>query len=697
MKQQLIVVDTVAGLQGLKTYINHYDYIAIDTETTSVKKGTEIIGYSICATEHKSWYVVLAKWTVDHLEYDQEIIKESKLIMELLATKHLIMHNAIFDCRVIEDYFKVRLIDALHTDTMILAHLLDENRRVGLKDLGRHMFGEDSTVEQKAMKDSVIANGGKLTKDTYEMYKADWSLLGLYGAKDALLTYRVFTLLVPQLFEAGLDVFFYDEESMPLLKGPTFELNTTGLKIDQMALGTLKNTLKAECAETQEYIRRETTRHVSDKYPGTKKTNTFNIGSSAQLGWLLFDVLQLEFGTLTKGGKEVCKALGLKLPYTSSAKREFIAICSLREGTVYQPESIVNGKKVKAKKIRAPWNYIATDKDILKKLAPRYKWIEKLLELNKKMKILGTYVEGIEERIEYGIIYPSFLQHGTTSGRYSSKQPNFQNLPRDDERVKQCIIARPGKVFVSADYSQLEPRVFAFYSGDTRLMSAFDGSTDFYSVVGMDVFGKIDCTPQKEGSLDAFGVKYKKLRDVSKAIALASAYGATAFKLAHITGKNVEDTQLDMDNYFESFPGVRTMMLEAHDLVKKNGVVTSHFGRPRRIPEAKKITKMYGTMDHAELPYEARSLLNLATNHRIQSTGASIVNRAAIAFYAASKVAQLDSKVVSQVHDELVIECGEEQAEDCAILLQHCMETTNTLPGVDLEAIPRITKTLAKK
>lgn len=228
-------------------------------------------------------------------------------------------------------------------------------------------------------------------------------------------------------------------------------------------------------------------------------------------------------------------------------------------------------------------------------------------------------------------------------------------------------------------------------------MAAFDGSTDFYSVVGMDVFGKTDCTPQKEGSPDAFGVKYKKLRDISKAIALASAYGATAFKLAHITGKNVEDTQLDMDNYFEAFPGVRTMMLEAHDLVKKNGVVTSHFGRPRRIPEGKRITKMYGTMEHAELPYEARSLLNLATNHRVQSTGASIVNRAVIAFHAASKVAQLDTKVVLQVHDELVIECREDQAEDCSILLQHCMETTNTLAGVDLEAIPRITKTLAKK
>lgn len=166
--------------------------------------------------------------------------------------------------------------------------------------------------------------------------------------------------------------------------------------------------------------------------------------------------------------------------------------------------------------------------------------LERLLEYQRKIKILNTYVEGIQERTRYGIIRPSFLRHGTTSGRYLSRNPNFQNLPRDDKRIKGCITARPGRTFVGADYSQLEPRVFAYFSKDERLLQAFRGTDDFYSVIGMEVYGKTDCTPQKEDSPDAFGIKYKRLRDLSKVIALASTYGATASKLASTTGKSVE-------------------------------------------------------------------------------------------------------------------------------------------------------------
>ena len=146
---------------------------------------------------------------------------------------------------------------------------------------------------------------------------------------------------------------------------------------------------------------------------------------------------------------------------------------------------------------------------------------------------------------------------------------------------------------MGADYSQLEPRVFAYYSQDQRLMEAFNGEDDFYSVIGMGVYGKTDCVPRKEGSPDAFGIKYKKLRDLSKVIALASTYGATAHQLAPTTGKSVEDTQEDIDSYFERFPGVRTMMLEAHALTKKDGYVTNLFGRMRRMPEAKKIGRAH--------------------------------------------------------------------------------------------------------
>lgn len=694
----LVVIDNVADITALGGYLADKDFVAYDCETTGVHKGAEVIGVSICAEEDKAYYIIISQWdpvsrTLVYLPGHKEAVHK---LLQIIANYDVICHNAIFDCQMAENYFGIRLIDSIHTDTMVLAHLLNENRHIGLKELGKQYFGEDSIEEQKLMKESVAVNGGLLTKANYEMYKADPYLLGKYGAKDALLTYKLFYQLVPELYEQGLEKFFYEDECMPLLKGPTYDLNTTGLKVYTAGMVSLKKQLEAECLEAKAFVMQQIEPLIKTKYPGTTKKNQFNIGSSSQLTWLLFGEMKLEFGTLTKEGKNVCRSLGRKLPYTYSARRDFIETCLLSVGQIYQPAAIVNGKKVRAKKIKEPWSYIMGDKKTISKFKDKYEWVSRLLEYQRKTKILNTYVTGITEQTQYGIIRPSFLQTGTTSGRYSSRSPNFQNLPRDDKRIKQCIIARPGKVFVGADYSQLEPRVFAYTSGDANLLEAFSGTNDFYSVIGMKVYGKYDCTPQKEGSPDAFGVKYKKLRDLSKVIALATVYGATPNQLAPTTGKSIEDTAEDINEYLEQFPGVAKMMLESHEQAKTKGQVVNLFGRPRRIPEATRIKKLYGNQPHADLPYEARTLLNLACNHRIQSTGASIVNRAAIAFSNNCKTAGIDHKMVVQVHDSIIIECDEADAENIAILLQDAMENTTQLEGIALEAIPKIGKNLSE-
>jgi DNA polymerase I-like protein with 3'-5' exonuclease and polymerase domains len=691
MKPELVIIDSIEGIQQLQEYLRPFEYIAFDTETTGLSQRDQVIGFSVCAEEIKAFYVILAEWK-GQLVWNP-LATQSIELFKSLQGKSLIMHNGVFDCKMIESNFKISLINSLHTDTKVLAHLLDENRPSGLKELSAILYGESSRDEQAEMKASVLSNGGVLTKDSYEMYKCDSQIMAKYGAKDAWLTYRLFMDLLPELDAQGLYDFFYNDECMPLLRGPTYQLNTTGLQVDISKLIYLKNTLKAECAEAKSFIYQEISSYILHKYPDPSK---FNIGSNQQLSWLLFGQLKLEFGTLTKGGKSVCKSLGLRLPYTRSAKNDFIYVCANSVGEVYEPEAIVNGKKKPAKKFKEPWSYIAVDKSVLKKIAHKYKWIERLLEYQSKMKLLNTYVKAIEAKVQYGVLHPDYLQTGTVTGRYSSRNPNLQNLPRDDQRVKECFVARPGKVFVSADFSQLEPRMFASYSQDPKLLAAFDGTSDFYSVIGREVYEKYDSTPQKDGSPEAFGIKYKKLRDLSKVIALASAYGATPNQLAPTTGKTIEETSEDMNKYFERFPGVQKMMLEAHEIAKKTGQVTNLFGRVRRIPEAKRITKLYGNIKHWDLPYDARKLLNMACNFRIQSTGASIVNRAAIAFYQFSQQAGIECQLVSQCHDELVIECFEKDANEVALLLQSCMETTTILPGVALEAVPRTTRTLAK-
>jgi DNA polymerase I-like protein with 3'-5' exonuclease and polymerase domains len=702
----LIVLRTLEEVETLREYLKDKDFIAYDTETTGVEKGSQIIGLSVCADvgeDSIGWYIITAYWDVPtQTLVELETKAGIKPFLEDLLTKNLIMQNAGFDCAMTKDNFGVDLMPALHTDTLLLGHLLNENRANGLKERGVELFGEDARKEQQEMKASVHANGGVLTKHLYELYKADANLIAEYGAKDAILTLKVFYHDIEKLYEEGLDKFFY-EETMPLCKGPTYDMNTTGLRVDPERLQKLRSDLEAEILEARAFIYREIDSDVKPEYDGKTKLKTFNIGSCRQLSWLLFGKLENEFHTLTKQGKVACKALGLKIPYTASAKREFIAVCEESHGRVWE-EASINPKTKKMgrpKKIGRPWEYIACGKVALGMYADKYKWVAKYLEYAKAQKLLNTYVMGIQEKAKYNIIRPNFLQHGTTSGRYSCKNPNFQNLPRGDKRVKNCIVARPGKVFVGADQEQLEPRTFASVSQDASLLASFKTGDDFYSVIGAEVFDK-QCGLKKDDPT-GFAMLYPKLRDTSKVIGLSIPYGTSAYRLASTLGKSVEESQYIIDSYYIKFPAVYSMVVESHAQARSTGVVHSLYGRPRRMPEAAQINKMFGEQANVEdLDYYWRNLLNLAVNHRIQSSAASIMNRAAIAFcstrdaVAAEDARWAEVRIVMQVHDELIVECPTEIAEGVKALLQDVMENTTALPGVALIAKPKIASNLAE-
>lgn len=702
--EKLTIIRTLKELRELEDYFSGRDLpTSFDTETNGVDKESHVIGFSVCDDVTHGFYVILCYWDVaTQTLVESETKKGAKSFMEVLKYKQLVLQNAPFDCAMVNNNFQVELMPSVIHDTLVGGHLLNENRRNGLKERGLELYGEDAVAEQLEMKASVAANGGVLTKEKYELYKADADLIAKYGAKDAILTLKLFYNDVPELFEQGLDKFFYDDETMPLLRGPTYELNTVGLKVDQAALTKLKGELEAEILEKTSFIHKEIAEPTAKKYPGTSKAKTFNINAGKQLSWLLFEQLGNEFNVLTKGGRAVCEALEIKVPYNASAKRDFIQAITEHKGRVWA-EAAYNPKTKKMgrpKKVGNFWDYTTCGKDTLKKYSEKYDWVQSLLEYKKATKLLGTYVEGIQKKTRYGIIRPSFLQHGTTSGRYSSKAPNFQNLPRDDKRVKRCIISRPGKVFVGADYAQLEPRVFASTSGDETLLACFAKGEDFYSVIGAPVFGKTDCTLIKEDK-NSFAKKYPKLRDASKIFGLATPYGRTAMQQASAMGMSIEEASDLIDRYFEAYPKVLLMMLDSHEQVKRDGVVYNLFGRPRRIPKAMKIRELYGNTPHGELPYEWRTLLNLAMNHRVQSTGASIMNRAAIAFWKRCRILEKEDprwaevKLVLQVHDELVVEGPEALSNAIVRELKYAMENTNTLPGVALVAEPKVANNLA--
>lgn len=705
--EKLIVIRTLAELIKLEEYLADKEYISYDTETTGLKRGSEIIGFSVCADIEVGYYVITSAWDVDKQELISLPTKERAAhTVGLLRGKKLIMHNAIFDCRITKDNYAIDLMPSLFQDTLVSGHLIDENQKKGLKDRGAQMFGEDAKTEMIDMRQSVQRNGGSLTKDNYELYKADAEVIAKYGAKDAILTLKLFYQDVLELDKQQLDGFFYEDESMPLLRGPTFDLNTTGLLVDQDRLKKLRGELEAEIIEAKAFVHKEIYPNIKDKYPGTSPKTTFNPNSGEQLAWLLFVKMEQECCALTAVGKKICKVLDIKIPYTNEARREFIEAINDNVGRVYAPAGTYDPKTKRTSKRDAVivgkyWKYMSTGKATLKKFSERYKWVEKLLELKKADKLLGTYVEGITSRLDYGIIYPEFNQCGTTSGRFSCKNPNFQNLPRGDKRIKACIIARPGKVFVGADYSQLEPRVFASHSGDERLQACFKNDDDFYSVVGVDVFD-VKVESLKKDHPMSFASLYEEERQKSKVLALAAPYGQTPAKLAPELKCTMDEARDILDRYFEAWPKVKDMQLRAHAHARRHGVVYNLFGRPRRIPRALSIDSIFGPdTKHAELPYDARTLLNLAVNHEIQSTGASIMNRAAIAVWrTVQELGSLDAKwlevkIVLQVHDELILEAPEELAEDVAAILRDCMENTVILPGVALQAVPKIAKDIA--
>jgi DNA polymerase-1 len=213
-------------------------------------------------------------------------------------------------------------------------------------------------------------------------------------------------------------------------------------------------------------------------------------------------------------------------------------------------------------------------------------------------------------------------------------------------------------------------------------------------VVGVDVYGRHGVSLIK-GAPGSFSVLYPSERDETKAITLSAVYGTTAYAMAQKLDKRPDEAQDIIDRYFESYPSVLEMMLKAHETVKRDGQVKSLFGRIRRLPEGLTIPKRYGKTSHKELPYQARGILNVAVNFPIQSTGSGIINRASIAFYNAVRAEGITGcHLVMQVHDELVVECWDKDTQRVAELLQHAMETTTVLPGVQLKAKPVIAKNL---
>ncbi|MEW8978133.1 MAG: DNA polymerase I [Symbiobacterium sp.] len=297
----------------------------------------------------------------------------------------------------------------------------------------------------------------------------------------------------------------------------------------------------------------------------------------------------------------------------------------------------------------------STDAEVLEELAPLYPIAQLVLDYRTLTKLKGTYVDALGQLVARdGRIHTTFTQTVAETGRLSSKDPNLQNIPiriEEGRRIRKAFIARPGHVLLSADYSQIELRVVAHFSGDPALREAFLHDQDIHARTAAEVFG----VPMEQVT--------PEMRRQAKAVNFGLIYGQTDFGLARSVGISRAEARAFIETYFAKFAGVKRYMEEKKAEAREKGYVTTLDGRRRPLPEIHH--RVFSIRQNAE---------RMAINTPIQGTAADLMKRAMIAVRRAMREEGLSARMILQVHDELVFECPEGELDRLARLVKREME-----------------------
>lgn len=306
-------------------------------------------------------------------------------------------------------------------------------------------------------------------------------------------------------------------------------------------------------------------------------------------------------------------------------------------------------------------NGYSTDVDVLEKLRFEHPVIEKILEYRQLMKLNSTYVEGMLPYINKRTnrIHSAFHQTVTATGRISSTEPNLQNIPTRIElgkRLRKVFKVKEGYVFVDADYSQIELRVLAHISEDEHMIHAFLNNEDIHAQAASKVFN----IPLEEVS--------KEKRSEAKAVNFGIVYGISDFGLAEQLGISRKTAKQYIEQYLKKYIGIKNFMSEITEKAKELGYVETLFKRRRYIPELKSNN------------YMVRQFGNrVAMNTPIQGTAADIMKIAMINVDRELESRNLKSRIVLQIHDELLLEVAEEEKDEVKKLLKESMENACSL------------------
>ena len=305
----------------------------------------------------------------------------------------------------------------------------------------------------------------------------------------------------------------------------------------------------------------------------------------------------------------------------------------------------------------------STAADVLEKLAPDYKIVANILEYRTYSKLKSTYADGLQTNIESdGKIRTTFNQTITATGRLSSTDPNLQNIPmREDlgRRIRKCFYPAEGCVFVDADYSQIELRVLAHMSGDEKLIEAYREAKDIHRTTASQVFHV------------PFDEVTDQMRRNAKAVNFGIVYGISSFGLSQGLSSSRNEAQDYINDYFHTYPKIKAFLDRLVRNAREKGYAESLFGRRRPVPELKSSNFMQRSFGE-----------RVAMNSPIQGTAADIIKIAMIRVFNRLRKEGMQSKLILQIHDELLIEAPNDEAERARALLEEEMKAAASLDVV---------------
>ncbi len=443
---------------------------------------------------------------------------------------------------------------------------------------------------------------GKKGKNQGNMRDVEIDKIKEYAAEDADITFQLKQCFVPLLKEKEVEKVFYEVEN-PLVRVLT-DMEFEGIKVDEAFLFEYSRELEIEAKKCEESVYAQA---------GVR----FNLASPKQLGEVLFDKLQLD---------------------------------------------------PKAKKTKT--GQYATGEDVLLKLANQHKIVDDILGFRELTKLKSTYIDALPEMInkKTGRVHTSYAQAIAVTGRLSSNNPNLQNIPirtaRGREIRKAFVPREPGRILMSADYSQIELRIVAAISGDPNMCEAFKERKDIHTATAAKVYGVEESAVTKE-------MRYK-----AKSVNFGIIYGQGAFGLAENLGVSRAEAKEIIENYKKEFPLIQQYMDDQIKFAKEHDYVQTLMGRKRWLKD----------IHSANFTVRGFAERN-AINSPIQGTAADMIKLAMIKIHNEMKKNSWESKMILQVHDELVFDAVESEADALQELIINCMVHALPLPnGVPVEA-----------